>query len=142
MGIEIEQELASDHLNEFRYVKARKGENFAAERLRELAYEKYEFTAADRAWASAKFLRDYKPIRDDKGYWWIRERYIQMIGVLGDASAIQLLREIMAGPPAERTTYYAINALTRLIGKDVRGGNLEDMDIEAVRARLEAELKR
>ena len=50
-----------------------------------------------------------------------------------DVMLAQIIRE---GDPRERTTYHAINAATRLLGKDVREKPVEEMDVESIRKKL------
>src|SRR5262249_47829139 len=83
----------------------------------------HRLTNGERAWASAKFARDWTRIKELGDHWWVRECYIQTIGVVGDAAALSVLREILATDPPKgkprdasdaRCVYYAINAVTRL----------------------------
>lgn len=125
----------------------------------ELDFAEHALTDEDRRWASAKFVRDLKKfdaIEKVKGrelsHWWVRERYIITIGVIGDAAALPTLRDILANAPAERhkhdtpgidmsksqdsLVYHAINAITRLTKKDVRPQPVEEMDVEATRRKV------
>jgi hypothetical protein len=69
----------------------------------------------------------------------------QTIGVVGDESALPILREILAIEPPmgkprdasdERCVYYAINAVARLTKKDLRDSPVEEMDIEKTRLKV------
>src|SRR5262249_54029614 len=116
-------------------------------------FKKHSLTDRERAWASTKFARDLKKFKDtdsrspDGGdsHWWVRERYIQMIGVVGDTTALPTLREILeakrnpnktAGSSTDRCVYHAINAVTRLTKKDVREKPVEEMDLEKTRRKV------
>jgi hypothetical protein len=59
-----------------------------------------------------------------------------MIGVAGNASALPILRDALGGDPKNRCVYYAINAVTRLTGKDVRTQPTEEMDVEVTRRKV------
>ncbi|QEL19807.1 hypothetical protein [Limnoglobus roseus] len=111
----------------------------AAVKLTKKAVEKLDFkdhklTDADRAWASAKFVNDWKKYKNLSGYSWVCGRYIETIGVVGDSAALPTLREILTENKGGE--YYAINAVTRLTGKDVRDKPVEEMDIEKVRPKV------
>jgi hypothetical protein len=101
-----------------------------------LDFKEHTLTEEERGWASAKFARDWKTIKDLEFYWWVRERYIIMIGVVGDTSALSALRDALQGDPKDRCVYYAINAITRLTKKDVRNQPVEEMDVEKTRRRV------
>jgi hypothetical protein len=101
-----------------------------------LDFKEHTLTEEDRSWASAKFVRDWKQFKDLKFHWWVRERYIITIGVVGDATALPTLRDILGGDPKDRCVYYAINAVTRLTKKDVRDKPVEEMDIEKTRRKV------
>jgi hypothetical protein len=106
-----------------------------------LDFKAHTLTPADRAWASNKFARDWKRMKGKSDYWWVREMAVITIGVVGDPGAYPTLREILAttkkdrseDASASRCVYYAINAVTRLTGKDVRDKPVEGMDIEKIR---------
>jgi hypothetical protein len=104
--------------------------------IRDLDFKEHTLAEEERAWASAKFARDWKKIKESGSHWWVRERYIIMIGVVGDASALSALRDAMQGDPKDRCVYYAINAVTRLTKKDVRDKPVEEMDVEKTRRRV------
>jgi hypothetical protein len=66
-----------------------------------------------------------------------------LIGYIGDNTAIPELEGIMdqfASPDRpeheKRNSYYAINALTRLIGEDVRDKPVEQMDLNTSRTNI------
>ena len=101
-----------------------------------LEFKAHTPTPEERAWASAKFARDWKRMKGSESHWWVREEYIVMIGVAGDASALPALRGPLAGEPKDRCAYFAVNAITRLTGKDVRDKPVEEMDVEKTRRRL------
>lgn len=132
-------------MEEVEYAKPSAAVELAWDAVKELEFTKHELTDAERAWASAKFARDWEKLREKDFHWWVRERYIQTIGVVGDASALKVLRSILAaappegkprGPSAGRCVYYAINAVTRLTKKDVREKPVEEMDIEKTRLKV------
>ena len=93
-------------------------------------------TEEERGWASAKFARDWKTFKDSKSHWWVRERYIETVGVVGDATALPTLKEILEGDPKDHSVYHAINAVTRLVKKDVRDKPVEEMDVEKTRKKV------
>jgi hypothetical protein len=103
-----------------------------------------KLTEAERQWASRKFARDWKAYADKEFYWWVCERSIITVGVVGDRSAVPLLLEILtadaeiksAESPRHRRAYYAINAITRLTGKDLREKPVEEMDLAATRRKV------
>jgi WD40 repeat protein len=116
-----------------------------AESVAGLDFRDHTPTAEERAWASGKFARDWTRFKDAKYYWWVRERYIYVIGVVGDKSALPTLREILArdpppGKPRDpsdaRCVYQAINAATQLTGTDVRPKPFQESDVEATRRKV------
>lgn len=52
------------------------------------------------------------------------------IGVVGDPTALPTLGDILGGDPKDSCVYHAINAVTRLMKKDVREKPVEEMDVE------------
>lgn len=127
---------------ELKFAKPRAAVRLAREAVRGLNFKDHSLTDGERSWASEKFARDWNGLDLD---WWVRERYIQTIGVVGDEAVLPLLREVLAteplqGKPREssdgRRVYYAINAVTALMKKDVRDRPIEEMDIEAVRLKV------
>jgi hypothetical protein len=118
------------------YAKPRAAVELARESVKGLDFKEHVLTQEDRGWASAKFARDWKVIKDREFSWWVRERYIITIGVIGDAKAIPTLREILGGDPKDRIVYHAINAITRLTKKDLRDKPVEEMDVEKVRRKV------
>jgi hypothetical protein len=127
--------------DEVRYAKPNASVILARAAVKKLEFKDHELTDKDREWASAKFIRDWKTFEKSKSHWWVKERYIITIGVVGDKSAIPTLRDITAGDPKERDVYYAINAITRLIKKDVREKPIEEMDVEKTRKAVLALIK-
>ncbi|MBO0701267.1 MAG: hypothetical protein J2P46_22910 [Zavarzinella sp.] len=110
-----------------------------------LDFKEHALTDEERGWASEKFARDWKKFRDEKFHWWVRERSIVTIGVVGDKAALPTLRDLLASDPpkdgltdasAPRCVYYAINAVTRLTKKDVRDKPVEEMDLEKTRRKV------
>ncbi len=102
------------------YAKPAAAVNLAHNSVEHLDFKEHKLTDAERAWASAKFSRDWKDIKDKKFFWWVRERYIIVIGVAGDTDALPTLKNILAGDVKDRCVYYAINAITRLTREDKR----------------------
>jgi hypothetical protein len=130
---------------ELEFAKPRAAVHLARGTVKGLGFKEHALTDGERAWASAKFARDWKKFNGLDFHWWVRERYIQTIGVVGDDAALPVLREILATEPSEgkpreasdgRCVYYAINAVTRLTKKDVRDKPVEEMDIEKTRQRV------
>lgn len=131
--------------DETEYARPRAAVSLAREAVKGLAFKDHTLTDGERAWASAKFARDWKKFEGLEFHWWVRERYIETIGVVGDNAALPVLREILASePPREkpraasdgRCIYHAINAVTRLTKKDVRDKPVEEMDIEKTRRKV------
>lgn len=113
--------------------------NIVDKALKKLEFNNYALTKEDRTWASEKFAKDWTRFKDLKSYMWVRTRYLEMIGVAGDSSSLPALRDLLKENPPE--VYYAINAVTRLVGKDVRDKPVEEMDIEINRRKLLEVLK-
>ena len=59
-----------------------------------------------------------------------------MIRIVGDASALSTLGNLLQGDAKDRCVYYAINAVTRLTKKDLRAKPVEEMDIEETRRKV------
>lgn len=124
---------------ERRYAKPTAIERCVRDVLKKVEWTRGEPTAEDRAWVGRKFVDDWTRINqiEEKGYWWVQESALQLVGLAGDASALPVLTEIIRdGKADDRKTYYAINAATRLCGTDVRDKPVETMDIDATRAKL------
>ncbi len=123
-------------LDEVDYAKPRAAVRLAREAVKGLDFKDHTLTEEQRAWASAKFARDWQEFKDRDFYWWVRERYIITIGVVGDATVLPTLRGILGGDAKGRCVYHAINAVTRLTKKDVRDKPVEEMDVESTRRRV------
>lgn len=113
----------------------------AAKSVKSANAKEYEFTAADRAWASARFNRDWPKFEKSKTHWWVKYRYLSLIGVLGNEDVFPTLRkQLNAFDPQKsetaRTTYYTINAATRLTKTDVRTKPVEEMDLQENAAKV------
>lgn len=124
---------------EWQFITPRAAVTLAREAVAGLDFTDHPLTSVERAWASAKFIRDWAILQRMKFTWWVRERYLIMIGVVGDASVLPLLREVINEPPenpSDRNRYFAINAVTRLLGKDVRDKPVEEMDVEKTRTKV------
>jgi hypothetical protein len=115
---------------EVEFAKPKAAVVLAREAIKGFSFTEYSLTKEDRAWASAKLTRDWKKFKDLDFHWWVRERYLITIGVVGDRAVLPTMREILGGDPKGRCVYYAINAVTRLIEKDVREKPVEGMDVE------------
>lgn len=122
--------------SEMEAAKPKAMRNIALLAIKTLKFKDHVLTKEDRAWASAKFTRDWKQFLEEEFHWWVRERSIRLIGVVGDDSALPALKEAMSRDPKDRCVYYAINAITRLTNKDLREGPVEQMDVEKTRERL------
>ena len=101
-----------------------------------LVFFEHAPTDKERSWASAKFVRDRKAFEKLDYPYWVEERSIIAVGVAGDASALPALRAIMEGDPKKRPVYQAINAITRILKKDVREKPVENMDVEKTRKKV------
>jgi hypothetical protein len=131
--------------SEVLFAKGRAAVRLARESMRPLDFKDHVLTDDERGWASAKFVRDWLTFKELESHWWVRERYIQLIGVVGDKTAFPVLREILAADPPKdkprgasdgRCVFYAINAVTRLTKKDVRDKPVEQMNIEKMRPKV------
>jgi hypothetical protein len=120
------------------YAKVRAATGLLEKAVQPLPWKDRDLDAADRAWVSERFARDWRRIVPHaKSYWWVQEDLLILVGAAGDSGALPQLTEIIRdGDPADRKTYYAINAATRLIGKDVRPRPLEDMDLTEAKTRI------
>ena len=132
-------------LAEIEFAKPRAAARLARELIMGLDFKDHTLTREERAWASEKFARDWKKFKGHDFHWWVRERYIKTIGVVGDEAALSVMRQILAAEPTkgkareaseERCVYYAINAVTRLTKEDVRDKPVEQMDIEKTRLKV------
>jgi hypothetical protein len=108
----------------------------AREAVQGLDFEPHALTREDRAWASGRFAREWSGYKGQGGHWWVTGRSIITVGVVGDAAALPVLRGLLAGDAKDQNVYFAINAVTRLTGKDVRDRPVEQMDIEKVRPKV------
>ena len=104
--------------------------------MEKLKFKAYTLTAADRTWASERFVRHWEKHQKAEFYWWVNERAIVTIGVVGDATALPALRNAMAGDPKKHSVYLAINAITRLTKNDLRDKPVEEMDVEKTRKKV------
>ena len=126
-------EVSSEEVN---FAKPLAANALAAEATRGLDFKEHALTDEERRWAATKFVRDWKAHKDSKPHWWVRNRSIITIGVVGDATVFPTLREILGGDPKGQGVYHAINAITRLTKTDVRDKPVEAMDVEKVRGEV------
>lgn len=119
--------------DEIYFAKSRAAVKLVRGEVDRLVLKPHTLTDDERHWGSLKFVNDWKVFENREFYWWIRERYIVVIGVIGNRIAIPTLIEIMNGDPKQRYVYHAVNALTRLLKKDVRSKPVEEMDVEKSR---------
>lgn len=107
----------------------------AEEAVKKLNMQDRELTTGERQWASEKFVKDIAVYDSRQFYWWVVEDSTVLIGYVGDSSALGALTSIMNryGSAEERhiqrKAYYAINAITRITGKDLRSIPIEEMDV-------------
>jgi hypothetical protein len=122
--------------------KPRVAVDLAREAVKGLAFKDHAPTDQERAWASEKFTRDWKKFKSLEFHWWVRERYIQIIGVVGDRAALLTLQGILTNNPPKdrlpdasevRSVTYALTAVGRLTKADVWGPRGEDGDVDAAR---------
>ncbi len=116
------------------YAKTKAAVTLAGKAVEKLEFKKHELTKEEQAWASAKFAREWKRYKEPLAYGWVRARSIVLIGVVGDATAYPTFREILT--ENKHFIYEAVNAVTRLTGKDVRDKPVEEMDVEKVRPKV------
>jgi hypothetical protein len=121
---------------QLQFAKPQAGVALATEAVKGLGFKEHTLTEEERNWASTKFARDWKRFKDLESHWWVRERYIITIGVVGDATALPMLRDILESEPKDRCAYYAINAVTRLMKTDLRDKPVEEMDVEETRRKV------
>jgi hypothetical protein len=133
--------------DELHFAKPQAAVRLAQQTVENLELKEHKLTPEERAWASAKFARDWTRYKKLDFDWWVRERYIVLIGLVGDRSALPVLRDILvadrpkkrdllSSPSDDRCIYLAINAVTRLTGIDVRDRPVEEMDIENTRKKI------
>lgn len=122
--------------NELKSAKPKAMTTIALQAIKQIQFKDYVLTKEDRVWISAKFGRDWKAFLKEEFHWWVRERSIMLVGVVGDVSALPVLKEILGRDPKDRSVYYAINAITRLTSKDMREKPVEEMDVEKTRQRV------
>jgi hypothetical protein len=118
------------------YAKPRAVGALAREAIKGLDFKEHSLMDEERGWASAKFNRDWNKFKALDFHWWVQERYIITIGVVGDAAALATLRQVLGRDPKDRCVYFAINAITRLTKKDVRDKPVEEMDVETTRRKV------
>jgi hypothetical protein len=125
-------------MNEPKYAKVLAMTHLVEAAMKTLDLKDYVLDEMDRSWVSQRFIRDWKRSKAGESfYWWVEERLLIIVGAAGDRSALPLLGTIIReGDPKDRKVYHAINAATRLLGKDVRDQPVEEMDVEAVRKKL------
>ncbi|HYV34920.1 MAG TPA: hypothetical protein VE988_04395 [Gemmataceae bacterium] len=123
-------------LAELEYARPLAAVDLAREAVEKLELKEHTLTDEERGWASTKFARDWKRFKGLEGHWWVRERSIITIGVVGDATALPTLRDILGGDPKDHDVYHAINAITRLVKKDVCDKPVEEMDVEKTRRKI------
>lgn len=125
----------SGSLDSYLYVKPQASVEMAKRAVAPLRFAPHLLTSDDRHWASNRFITGWKLYVNRKFYWWVCERYTELIGHVGDPTVIPTLTAIMdqyaAGPEEylQRNSYYAINAISRLSGTDVRDKPVEDMNL-------------
>ncbi|MEP7148052.1 MAG: hypothetical protein ABI857_04150 [Acidobacteriota bacterium] len=126
--------------DEIEYAKPNAAVDLARAKIAKLPLKEHSLSVEERRWASAKFIEDWNELSAREFYWWVAERLIMLSGQTGDFTVLPKLREIMSGPltgsPSDRRVYYAINAITRITGKDVRPKPVEEMDLESTRRRV------
>lgn len=118
------------------FARPRAAVTIAQEAVRGLDFKPHALTREERAWASGRFAREWSGYQGKGSHWWVAERSIITVGVVGDAAALPMLRGILEGDAKDRKVYYTINAVTRLTGKDVRDRPVEQMDIGKVRPKV------
>lgn len=123
-------------LDEIDFAKPQAAVDLARAGTKGLDFKEHVLTEEERRWASTKFSRDWKKIKDADFHWWVRERYIIMVGAVGNTSALSALRDALQRDPKDRCVYFAINAITRLTKQDVRDKPVEQMDVEKTRQRV------
>jgi hypothetical protein len=135
----------SNSVDEPDYAKPEIAVALAREALAKTKLDESSLSPTERRWASTKFVEDWRRLAGRQFYWWVAERLIRMVGVIGDDTALATLAQIagrnVSGGPDDRRIYYAINAITRLTGKDVRPRPVEEMDLEPTRHKVLQMLK-
>jgi hypothetical protein len=130
----------SGSFDEVEYTKPKIAVDLAKEAISKLDLVEHILNPGERGRISARFVEDWNKYRNRKFYWWVRERGIMIAGVLGDNASLPTLVEILSGKvkgdPGDRLIYYAINAVTRITGKDVRPKPVEEMDLEIAQKKV------
>lgn len=121
---------------ELEYAKPRAAVVLAQEAIKGLQFKNQVLTEEERGWASTKFARDWKKFKTRQFYWWVRERYVLLIGHVGDHTAMPTLRDILKGDLKDRSVGHAVGAVTLLLKKDVRVRSGDKVDIEKSRNKL------
>jgi hypothetical protein len=124
-------------VTEIEFAKPQAMVDLARESIKGLDFKDHQLTDSERIWVSEKFARDWKKIEKREFYWWVRESYLQLIGMAGDKSALPTLRNILSQKytkeelrdSTSRCLYFAINAVTRLTKSGIREKPVEKMDL-------------
>jgi|GEM_PF-3807106 len=124
-------------LHEADYAKPKAITQLARDAVKGLEFRDHTLTKQQRAMCSEKFIRDWAHFQKDDSYWFVQETSIRTIGVTGDRTALPLLTQVLkTGDADDRSVYLAINAITRITGKDVRDKPVEEMDVAQVRDKV------
>jgi hypothetical protein len=115
---------------EIKYAKPQAAVTLARGAVKDLDFKPHSLTDADRKWASEMFARDWARFEGEDFHWWVRERSIFLIGVVGDAAALPTLGRILDGSPKDRSVAGAGYAVRRLLVKNPRAKDLEETDAE------------
>lgn len=144
-GLAIDYDWAgySGSMDAYKYAKPSVMVDLAKAAIKDVKFADHVLTTNERTWSSQRFINDWKRYVRQPFYWWVGERYIMLIGFIGDKTAIPALVSIMdlysrpdRPDPEKRNSYYAVNALTRIIGEDVRDKPVEQMDLDTSRMNM------
>lgn len=115
------------------YARVRAATDLIEDALKAVVLAELPADRIDRVWVTDRFLRDWDRLsRNKSSCWWVQERLLVIVGRLGDGRSLPRLAAIIRdGDAKDRKVYYAINAATRLLGRDVRTHPPEEMKIDA-----------
>lgn len=125
-------------LGEIKYAKPKAVVALVRDAVEGIAFKPHALTDADRAWASAKFARDWERTESKDFYWWVHERALIMIGLAGDASALPTLNRVLDSNRKDRYRFDARHATRKLLLHAPRVRYLHETEVEWERREFRA----
>ena len=123
---------------EMRFIKPKVAAELAHTAVEDIEFKEHSLTKEESAWVSAKFTRDWKNFKaKDKErdpHWWVKERYLLIIGMVGDAAVLPQLRDIIRDDPKDRRMACAIAAAYRILKKEEK--QIDEKEIEKERLKI------